>query len=279
MAPTVREDPRFCQPASGCRVEGNLCHRNEDCCGGDVTSGLPGAGLIRCVPDPVYGNRIGSCGGPKASNCPNNEPTCKNSCNPEGNVCHWTNTLVCGGNTTSQRNDCCECISGKTCCQLDPTGIPRCRSDNRACVPVGGFCAFSGDCCNQLPCVPDPATGQLKCGAACVPLGGICTTNHDCCTGMLCHVTPGSLAGVCTIPTTPPGNPDGGIPIQPDGGVTPPDDGGVAPPPDTAPPLVCAMFGQSCSVDLPCCVGAECVNGTFEFCLPSDTDCVCYTGE
>ena len=134
--------PKICQPASGCRVEGNLCHRDQDCCGGDATSGLPGAGLIKCVPDPVYGNRIGTCGGPKASNCPNNEPTCKNSCNPEGNVCHWTDTLVCGGNTTSQRNDCCECISGKDCCQLDPTGIPRCKSDNRACVPVGRLLCF-----------------------------------------------------------------------------------------------------------------------------------------
>ena len=268
--------PKICQPASGCRVEGNLCHRDQDCCGGDVTSGLPGAGLIKCVPDPTFGDRIGTCGGPRASNCPGDYETCKRSCNPEGNVCHWTETLVCGGQTTSQRNDCCGCVSGKECCQLDGTGIPRCKAVT-ACVPVGGACAFSGDCCDRLPCVPDPVTGQLRCGAECIPQGGICTTNADCCTGLLCHVTPGSLVGVCSIPNPPPTNPDAGVAI-PDGG-SPQADGGAVPPPDTAPPLTCAMFGQACSVDLPCCLGAECVNEQFEFCLPTDTTCTCYTGE
>jgi hypothetical protein len=261
--------PKICQPASGCHVQGDLCHQDSDCCGGDLVSGLPGAGLIKCEPDPVYGSRIGTCGGPRASNCPDPKEyeTCNSACNPQGNVCHYKTTLVCAGDLTNVRNNCCGCVSGKDCCIPDATGIPRCNALD-ACVPTGGVCSNSSDCCDQMPCLPDPVTGQLRCGAACVPTGGICTTNADCCTGLLCHVTPGSLAGVCTIPTSPPTSLDGGVP---------PADAEA--PPDTAPPLTCALFGQACSVDLPCCVGAECVNTKFEVCLPQDTDCVCYTPE
>jgi hypothetical protein len=259
--------PDICQPASGCRVQGDLCHKDSDCCGGDPASKLPGAGLVKCEPDSTYGSRIGTCGGPTASNCPDGTSTCKNSCNPEGDVCHWLGTAVCEGATTSKRNDCCACISGKECCKLDRTGIPRCNA-LEACVPAGGNCAFSGDCCNNLPCVPDPVTGHLTCGSKCVPTGGLCTTNADCCAGTLCAVPPGSLAGVCTVPTTPPTNVDGGVPNR---------DGSV-PGLDAAPPI-CAYFGQACSVDLPCCGGTTCVNGAFADCTATDADCICFAGE
>lgn len=285
--------PDICQPASGCRVEGDLCHKDSDCCGGDPLSGLPGAGLVRCEPDPVYGGRIGTCGGPRASNCPDGTDSCKNSCNPEGNVCHYTNTAICEGATTSQRNDCCACISGKECCKLDRTGIPRCNA-LEACVAVGGSCAFSGDCCEGLPCVPDAITGRLTCGAKCVPMGGLCTTNADCCVGSLCQVSPGSLAGICTVPTLPPG-PDGGVPPRTDGGVGPgPDgslpgpDGGattdpdaevVSPPDLPPPPPLCSFFGQDCSMSQLCCEGMTCVNVTFADCTAADTDCICIANE
>jgi hypothetical protein len=282
--------PDICQPASGCRIQGDLCHKDSDCCGGDALSGLPGAGLVKCELDPTYGSRIGTCGGPVASNCPNGTDTCKNSCNPEGNVCHWTNTAVCEGSTTSKRNDCCACISGKECCQLDPTGIPRCNA-LAACVPVGGNCAFSGDCCNHEPCLPDPITGHLTCGSTCVPLGGLCTTNADCCIGTLCQVSPGSLAGTCVIPPPPPPKNDAGVPPtndgsppgadtgqpQPDDALAPEPDGAV-PEPDTAPPI-CAYFGQACSISVPCCGGTSCVNSAFYDCTATDTDCVCFAGE
>jgi hypothetical protein len=270
--------PKICQPASGCHVQGDLCHKDSDCCGGDVTSGLPGAGLIKCELDSASGGRIGTCGGPSASNCPGNYATCKSSCNPEGNICHYTNTAVCEGATTSKRNDCCGCINSKECCQLDATGIPRCNT-LAACVPVGGNCAFSGECCNHEPCLPDPITGKLTCGAACGSLGGICTTNADCCTGMLCQVTPGSLGGTCIIPP-PPTTPDAGAPVADgaaDGELPPVDDAAVIP--DTAPPPVCAYFGQACSVDIPCCGGTSCVSSTFYDCTAADTDCVCWIGE
>ena len=255
--------PNICQPASGCRVQGDLCRADSDCCGGDVASGLPGAGLVKCEPDPVYGSRIGTCGGPRASNCPSGTSTCKSSCNPEGDVCHYQDTAVCAGAVTSKRNDCCACISGKDCCQLDRTGIPRCNA-LAACVPVGGNCSFADECCNREPCLPDPATGRLTCGSGCVPLGGSCTTNGDCCTGMPCDVAPGSLAGTCTVPTPP----------------TPPPDGGLvdAGTPIETPPL-CAYYGQTCSTTVPCCGGTSCVNRSFADCTSTDTDCVCWAGE
>jgi hypothetical protein len=251
--------PHVCQPASGCHVQGDLCHRDSDCCGGDVASGLPGAGLIKCEPDPVYGARIGTCGGPRASNCPDGTSTCKNSCNPEGNVCHFKETRVCAGDLTNVRNDCCDCISGKECCQPDATGIPRCNS-LAACVPTGGSCSFSGECCGGEPCLPDPATGHLRCGSSCVQDGGLCTTNADCCAGMLCQSTPGSLAGTCMVPPPPPVS-------APDAGVSP-----------DAPP-VCAYYGQACSASTSCCGGISCVNRNYEACAATDTGCICYSPE
>ena len=274
------DGPHICQPASGCHVQGDLCRKDSDCCGGDATSGLPGAGLVRCEPDPLYGGRIGICGGPKAGNCPAGLDTCKNSCNPEGNVCHYKDTVVCEGSTTSKRNDCCDCISGKDCCQLDHVGIPRCNS-LEACVPSGGNCSFSGECCDNLPCVPDPVTGKLTCGSTCVPLGGSCTTNADCCTGMLCEVTPGSLSGVCIIPAPPPPPPP---PEVPDGAVIEPDSAVIEPDatviePDAPPPPICGYFGQACSPSVSCCSGLSCVNNSFFACTVGDPSCFCFTGE
>ncbi len=39
---------KVCQPASGCHVNGDLCRKNSDCCGGEG-SGLPGDGNVTCV--------------------------------------------------------------------------------------------------------------------------------------------------------------------------------------------------------------------------------------
>jgi hypothetical protein len=266
--------PSICQPASGCHVEGDLCHADADCCGGDLSSGMHGAGLVRCAPDPVYGGRIGTCGNPKASNCPDGADTCKNTCIPDGNVCHFKPTPVCGGDLTNVNNNCCDCVNDKGCCQIDATGIPRCNSLT-GCVPAGGSCAFSSQCCNRLPCVPDPVTGRLACGSTCVPMGGACTTNADCCTGMLCEATPGSLAGVCLIPTPPVVVPDGGA-VVPDAEVPEPD--ASIPAPD-APPPVCAYYGQACSPTIPCCGGISCVNQDFGDCTATDVGCVCFTPE
>jgi hypothetical protein len=264
----------ICQPASGCHVQGDLCHVDSDCCGGDSTSGLPGAGLVQCVPDPLYGNKIGTCGGPSAGNCPPGVSTCSHTCDPEGNVCHLNPTPVCLGGNTNFRADCCACISSKTCCQPDKTGIPRCNAvvtptdGGTTCVPANGFCAFSGDCCDGLPCVPN-AQGQLVCGAMCSPSGGPCTTNSDCCTGLSCYVPPGALKGSCTSPPPPPPPPADMGPVDM-AGTKPVDMAGQ----------VCATYGQACSTSVPCC-NAPCLTpitatsgGTQ--CIPTDTNCICF---
>jgi hypothetical protein len=280
-APYGISGPHICQPASGCHVMGDLCHKDSDCCGGDATQlgKIPGAGLVKCIPDPIH-PQIGTCSDPNPGNCPPGL-SCGNACVPEGAACHYKLTGVgCPSNST--RNDCCEATGNKGQCQLDKLGIPRCYGLG-ACVPAGGDCASSADCCNNLPCVPD-AAGHLKCGAApCVPQGGVCTTTADCCAGMPCIVPPGALAGVCGAPPPPPPSdamPKTDGPKPPDLGPLP--DGYKVPdkaiPPDQKLPT-CALYGQSCSATVPCCPNqGDCRRPypTATLCTAGATDCTCY---
>jgi hypothetical protein len=247
----------ICQPASGCHVYGDLCHKDSDCCGGEaVDAGLPGAGLVKCTLINGAGG-IGYCDHPTGG-------VGGNACDPEGNVCHFKN-YACSN--SSDRNDCCACVSTKSCCQLDPLGIPRCNAINPAdggtCTPQGGVCAFSGDCCGGLPCVPDPVTGQLTCGAGipdggmCVTEGGVCTTTADCCAGVTCVIPPGQLAGTCTKVNMPP--PDGGVP----------------PGADLSAPPICSEIGQSCAT-YGCCMGLVCEDSTTgAMCGTTGPNCIC----
>lgn len=258
----------ICQPASGCHVQGDTCRTSGDCCGGDAASGLPGAGLVACTPDPTYPTKIGTCSKPNKTNCPPGTPGCNNTCDPAGDVCHLNPTPVCAGGTTNVRDDCCACISTKSCCQPDKVGIPRCNLVG-ACVPAGGNCSFNGDCCNGLPCVPD-ATGALHCGSMCVPQGGFCTTNADCCIGLNCIVPPGSIQGACDNLTPPP---DMGPPVD----LASHDLAGadLKAPPDLA--QVCAQYGQACSTTQKCCDAVQCTNTSFQPCGPTDTNCSCFS--
>jgi hypothetical protein len=256
-APFAASGVSICQPASGCHVYGDLCRKNSDCCGGESPdAGLPGAGLVQCTP--IAGaNGLGFCDHPKGGGGGGN------ACDPEGDVCHFQN-YACSN--SSDRNDCCDCIAGKECCQLDKTGIPRCNAINPAdggtCIMPGGHCSFSGECCMGLPCVPD-ATGQLVCGAgvpdggSCVPEDGPCTSTGDCCAGLTCVIPPGELAGTCTIINTP-------IP-----------DGGVPPGADLSTPPICAEIGQACDT-YACCTGLVCLNGTTGAdCGTTGPGCIC----
>ncbi len=250
-APFGASGATICQPASGCHVLGDLCHATTDCCGGDVASGLPGAGLVICVPDPTH-PQIGTCSMANPNNCPNNQPTCKNTCQPEGDVCHFKGVGGCSSNSFPA--NCCGAPgSASGMCQLDKLGVPRCYG-LAACVMAGGSCASSADCCNGVPCTPN-ASGALTCGTAmCVDAGGVCTTTADCCTGLACNLPPGALKGTCTAPTAPPS--DGG-----------------------APP-VCALYGQACSTTTSCCGGQGTCLGpypTSAACAAGEADCTCYT--
>jgi hypothetical protein len=274
-APFGTSTSKICQPASGCHVLGDLCKSDTDCCGGDVSTGLPGAGLVKCIPNPTY-PQIGTCGMANPNNCTGGAETCKNTCQPEGDVCHFLGNGGCSSN--SFPNNCCGAPGNKGMCQLDKLGVPRCYGLG-ACVMTGGSCASAADCCMGLPCLPD-AMGHLKCGSmSCVPAGGTCTTTSDCCAGLPCSVPPGSLKGTCTtITTTPP----------PDLGTAPADLAGVdlagvdlatPPSPDLSVPA-CSLYGQSCTSAGGCCVN----NGTCLTpypvsapCTAGDTSCTCYT--
>jgi len=269
-APYGTSASKICQPASGCHVTGDLCLKDSDCCGGDPTQigTIPGGGLIKCVPVP--GNpTIGTCSAPNPSNCPSGQ-SCGNACVPEGDVCHYKGNGGCSSNAI--RDDCCGAPGNKGMCQLDKLGIPRCYGLT-ACVMAGGACASSADCCNNAPCLPD-AMGHLHCGSMCVAQGGVCTTTSDCCTGLQCTVPPGSLQGTCTIPNAP------------TDGSAPPDLAGVdlagQPPPDlSTPPLMCALYGQTCSTTVSCCANSGmCLRPYLAGSVPcaaGNTDCTCYT--
>ena len=241
----------ICQPASGCHVTGDLCLKDTDCCGGDATSGLPGAGNGKCQLD--AGAKIGICTNPMNGG--------SNACNPEGNVCHYLADAGYACTSSSARSDCCGDERPKSLmCKLDALGVPRCLGVG-ACHEGGDVCASAADCCDNAPCVPD-SQGALHCstGGACVPGGGGCTINADCCPGGLCHRDPGSTAGTCTTGGT--GTGSGGAGNT--GGAS--NSGGLGGAVEVAggagaPSSVCAQYGQICAVDGDCCNGVPCTGG------------------
>ena len=189
---------KVCQRANGCHIDGDLCRKDSDCCGGKGSM-APGDGNVTCeIP---AGSAVGICRNPTG-------------CNPEGNVCHYKNYSC---SISSARNDCCGAPGNSGACQLDALGVPRCHALDK-CVEAGGVCAFTGDCCNASPCVPD-ATGQLRCltgtpdaGRACVAQGAACTVTADCCRGYECLTAVGALQGTCGVPPPPNYPPDAALP-------------------------------------------------------------------
>ena len=94
-----------CQPASGCKVVGDLCTTDGDCCG---SAGLPGGSNkpVTCIITPPA--TVGVCRNP-------------NGCKPDGDVCKLQ---------TSSCNSSCDCCSGncetQDTCKQDNEGVPRC---------------------------------------------------------------------------------------------------------------------------------------------------------
>lgn len=220
---------KVCQRANGCHIDGDLCRKDTDCCGG-AGSKAPGDGNVVC--DISAGSAVGICRNPTG-------------CNPEGNVCHYKNYSC---SISSARNDCCGAPGNSGACQLDALGVPRCHAIDK-CVEAGASCAFTGDCCNGSPCVPD-ATGALRClvsapdgGRACVAPGASCTVTADCCRGYTCLTSIGALQGMCGM-VQPPSYPDAGGPVY---------DGG--------PVGACAEYGQACTTGADCCNAVACTNG------------------
>lgn len=195
--------------------------------------------------------------------CPSPAPnpdTCKNTCQPEGDVCHFKNNGGCSSN--SFPDDCCGATGNKGACQLDVHGVPRCYGIG-ACVMPGGACASQADCCNGAPCLPGPG-GTLTCASSsCVQQGNICTATTDCCSGFACIVPPGSTTGTCINPNPPP--------------TAPADMAGTNGTFDlSTPPPSCSLVGQSCSTTQPCCANnGNCANASGTVCTAGQSGCVC----
>jgi len=227
---------KICQPASGCRVVGELCIEDKDCCGGDPNSDLPGAGNGSC--DRSGGGIVGRCRNVQ-------------SCSPQGNICHFKD-YTCA--ISSAPNKCCDGVGNSGVCQLDTLGVPRCNGLGTTCRATGDQCATADDCCNHVPCVRD-TQGVLRCtDGRCVSRGGPCTINADCCPGSTCVRPQGSTSGTCGTPVT-----------EGTGGAT--GAGGAAGTAGsgsngTGGAPACAEYGQMCSLDSDCCGGVPCSSGT-----------------
>jgi hypothetical protein len=222
----------ICQPASGCHVVGDLCSADGDCCG---SAGLPGGSgmAVTCVKS--GSSPLGVCRNP-------------NGCKPDGDVCKLK-TMSC--------NASCDCCSGNCenmdTCKQDNMGVPRCAAAQ--CVNPGGSCASSANCCNGMPCVPNPVAGGTPpyvCSTmTCIPACGGCTDNADCCAGTSCVVAPGSTHGICGPCVPPTAGGDGGPGPGSDGGS--PDSGTTGGPSPT-----CALYGQTCTASSQCCDNVPC---------------------
>lgn len=177
-APYGESGTSICTPPGGCRVTGEICQNDADCCGGDADSDLPGAGNSSC--DKAEGADVG---------------VCRNAmgCSPLGNVCHLAD-YTCSISAASNR--CCDGAEPGAC-ELDSLGVPRCSVPTATCAPAGAACASSADCCEGTPCTRD-SDGTLRCrGEACVSDGQPCTAPSDCCSGLSCLLAVGAHTGFC----------------------------------------------------------------------------------
>lgn len=170
-----------CALAKGCRQTGELCADDADCCGGDETSPLPGAGNVTCEKrsDGEWG-------------------ICRNamSCSPQGNVCHIQN-YACGVSAAS--NKCCALDETEGVCQLDEDGVPRCNGLGSSCQVEGDACATNEDCCAGK-CLPGPDSVLIcKPGSSCVEVSDPCTATSECCPGMWCERQAGTAFGRCSV--------------------------------------------------------------------------------
>lgn len=241
---------KICQPANGCHVTGDLCRRNQDCCGGTDDATLPGYGNVVCVVQP--GAEVGLCRNPR------NGPGPGGACNPQGNVCHYKEYMC---DISSARADCCGGLGAKGgVCQLDPLGIPRCNGLGNACRDPGDTCASTDDCCDNTPCVPD-MDGVLRCGdGVCQKSGDSCTINGDCCPGSICLTPPGSTVGTC-------GGDSGGGGTGGTGGSssTGGSSGSSGSSGTGGTSASCNEYGQICKASGDCCNAVPCTSGVCRF--------------
>jgi len=137
-----------CLYIGGCTVMGEICQTNEECCSfgnsnlPDTACSADGSAM-RCVDPP--------------------------GCVDDGELCGYASS-----------NNCCS--GGSANCMPTSIGVTRCFFSDTECIPTGGECSFSDECCDGV-CAPDPNTGTLVCNPGCIPEGDQCTTDSDCCSG------------------------------------------------------------------------------------------------
>lgn len=229
-----------CVLGSGCRERGELCSKDEDCCG-STSSGV--------VCQLATAN-------PPMGRCSN-----KQACQPVGNCC--------GSQGANCEQACCD--GQKDVCRLDSAGLSRCFGggavcpkgwnglDPNCCIEAGDECQFRDQCCNLNPCTQ--VDGKYVCQAQdCVAAGSSCTPGatgpEACCNGLACQAN-GELGGFSCrlLSAAPDAGPGGDVDGGPDGGAG-----------------ACLTNGASCSSAGGCCSGA-CVGGTCGACRASGQDC------
>jgi hypothetical protein len=220
-----------CQPVGGCKLTGNFCTDDDNCCGGGVNPN----GSVAC----------------SGGRCDNGQ-----SCNGVGNIC-GAGKLPDGGTTDINASQNC-CDGKKDVCKVDSSGVPRCfgggsgqcptgyTGEEPCCIGDGATCQFSDQCCGGALCLP-AGNGTLTCQRpTCAPVGATCEPGADagagCCAGTECLPT-GEIGYACQQ-RTPPGP-------RPDGGTGTPDAGPSCRANETA----CTSASQCCSS---ICTGGVC---------------------
>ena len=208
---------KVCQRANGCHIDGDLCRKDSDCCGGKGSM-APGDGNVnlRDLPQGLPWDFV--------ETRPAVTPRATSAI-----------TRTTPARSPARATTAAEPRGTRTPASSTPSVSPRCHALDK-CVEAGGVCAFTGDCCNASPCVPDADR------AVTVPHGDAGRRTRLRCTRCFMHgdrrllprvrMLDGgrSPKGTCGVP--PPPN------YPPDAGTPPPYDGG---------PLGCAEYGQSCT--------------------------------
>jgi hypothetical protein len=165
----------FCYPLCGCRSTNDVCAGNGSCCSGKC--GPPDTlGLRRCS---SAGNCLADgevCGGNGASqNCCNGGKASCVKTHQGASRCNPTMMCLAAGAACSLCDQCCSgvCIPDAN----SQTGF----SCGKACIPLNmGTCTSDSDCCPGGTCQAGICVPN---GQTCVPLGGPCNVSGDCCQG------------------------------------------------------------------------------------------------
>ncbi len=184
-----------CAAAPMCRVEGEVCSDNDDCCNFSCDGGK-----CRTLGDCVM---VGE-------SCNTDSECCGFTCRDLGNTgvksCQYLGGYRPAGELCREDTDCCNnpVNNGPGVCMIfnQASGVGRCQNPG-GCAPTGEVCGTSdgspsgsNQCCPQPvpPGAPDPCQqtpiGTYRC-FECYTMGQTCMDPTDCCSGTCTN-------GMCT---------------------------------------------------------------------------------